>query len=595
MWKTRVWLLNSDKILYEDVDMTAYAQFLLAPWVVEGFTVSKVGSEIVLSAGKALVLVTRGNGDQILVPLIAKEEQRIPFVDDKTIYLRVPQANIDNPSLNTSRRDIAELVCLTGVVTNSIKLGTTASGAVTVSKDMSGMTDSMFLKDIFVNGNINFQWEVKIQKPVNNDNPVDLETFEQGLASASSVSNLTDLTFPIGEDIEKNKTVYPEIYTNLSESTWYMVTFHSNDNKRVAFKIYWTWISTNKIKIVIARSSVLTFDLYARIEWINAGNPNWVSIASATITSASLSTTLSEYEITFSTSFTIAKSAIAFLVLWLWTYWSETIINWQYIKIWSMDKQTKLWTKSFWTSRTTSKMIAKNNTIQNSFSSSWNFGYWIRQWITITVSNTVFVKKVEVVRYDSNLTIYEWIWYWGTVIFNWATSSLSVNVNCILPPWTYTLTSDSTVAVMQTNLDVKLSPLWLDIQQKKQILNWVESNWQWRVTKIEFLSLWVKLPYIKSVWTSEWVYFKTKATYADFLDNKWITRITKVWWSEGQTIPIIFAGKQDWFLWLNEWWTYYFSDTEWEISLVAWTVSKKAWKAISDKQLMLPSLSISEL
>lgn len=325
----KVGILNSDSIRYEDVDVSTYAKFLLTQGVVSWLIPSIVWSNIVVAPGMGMILCTRSNGDEVMVPISIKNNESITTINNKILCISIPQANIDNPSLNTNKNNIASLSLVDTLPDNSIKLGVVSSwGVMTVDQEISWMTDSMFLKDIFINGTVNFNNSPKVPNPIDDEDAVNKLTMENALTQAWVVDHLSENIFMAGEAIAKNDSLYVE--RMISPTPPDILEFgKTTADKRVVLYGVGEWVASNKIKLWLKKFASPSVDISVRIETVD-----WSGIATGTLVNANaygttltsgLTTSVTEIEISLNGTFTIPKGTNVAVILYAGTYWSETI------------------------------------------------------------------------------------------------------------------------------------------------------------------------------------------------------------------------------------------------------------------------------
>lgn len=159
-----------------------------------------------------------------------------------------------------------------------------------------------------------------------------------------------------GESIAAWKVVFLEDNTTFASSTWVQNIWDTTPNRRIAVPIFWNWINFTNLKLSLRKFLSPWVDLWVRIETDNAWNPSGTPVTNgtATVTSASLTTSLVDTTITFPWNVNLTIWQRFWIVLFAGTYWSETINATNYFWIWynwlvhTSTRQLLAWNGTSW-------------------------------------------------------------------------------------------------------------------------------------------------------------------------------------------------------------------------------------------------------
>lgn len=205
-----------------------------------------------------------------------------------------------------------------------------------------------------INGSANYSsgnvWDVITVYATNNSEWI-LEAANQNSNSNSSSSTTSaslkkSNRYMLWEDWTRTNnppSVFVENMVSFSEADQIIALGNTSENTRISIPVFGSGVSSDELNLSLRKYISPSVDLWIRIEsddnWIPSGNlidPN----ATASVTSWSLTTSLVDTTITLSWAITIPEWTKAHIVLFPWTYGSETINASNYFGIWYDDKNT---------------------------------------------------------------------------------------------------------------------------------------------------------------------------------------------------------------------------------------------------------------
>lgn len=204
-------------------------------------------------------------------------------------------------------------------------------------------------------------------------------------AAGKATSYLNNSNYIAGEDLWKWDSLFVETDIQFSDAIWEYNIWSINANTRVAIRLIWNWIESNQLKLSLAKIWTPTENLNFRIEnddW--SWNPNGTLYdvnATGSITQASLTTTLADTTITLNDNITITEWDTVWLIIFQWTYGSETIDNENHYLLWYQEKNTttryfQSWDWSSWIDSSWSDVTDTWFTLVSSWSNT--FAAWYR-------------------------------------------------------------------------------------------------------------------------------------------------------------------------------------------------------------------------
>jgi len=145
------------------------------------------------------------------------------------------------------------------------------------------------------------------------------------------------------------ETITPWQYTFLESIPSYSSAIEetaickNNDSKRIQLPIVWAWIAWDTLYLALKKTWTPTQDLWIRIETDTDGSPSWTLAdvnAISNIWQIALSTSKGQIEITLSWSITLDKWVKYHIVLFNWTYWTETVDGSNYYTVFNATKSS---------------------------------------------------------------------------------------------------------------------------------------------------------------------------------------------------------------------------------------------------------------
>lgn len=217
---------------------------------------------------------------------------------------------------------------------------------------------SSLTKDIITTGNIVAGWDIDAdweiswdrvfqntyQPPVawNELTPKDYVDWQ--ILQSTWVESLVDKdTYILWEDADAGDSVFVEdmvafVYADQVQAIW-----DTAGNTRVSIPAFWSGTASNTLKLALRKYVSPWVDLWIRIETDNVGEPSWTLFdadAIATVTEASLTTSLVDTTVTLAGNITIPKGTKVHIVLFAGAYGSETINATNYFGVGYADKNT---------------------------------------------------------------------------------------------------------------------------------------------------------------------------------------------------------------------------------------------------------------
>jgi len=164
----------------------------------------------------------------------------------------------------------------------------------------------------------------------------------------SKVDHLTESIFMVGETVAKNDSLFPENMVTFAGATEVIEFGKTTADKRVVMYAVGDWVASNKIKLWLKKFWSPSVDVSVRIEtvdwsWLATGTLVDANAYGTTLTSG-LTTTVVDTEITLNGSITIPKGTNVAVIIYAWTYGSETVNGTNYFGI---ANKTQV-TRSFW-------------------------------------------------------------------------------------------------------------------------------------------------------------------------------------------------------------------------------------------------------
>jgi hypothetical protein len=252
-----------------------------------------------------------------------------------------------------------------------------------------------------------FEESPQVPAGVNPNDAVNKWQLDSEIVAASATEALYDRdTYILGEDVLENDSLFAETAPTFAESTLVQNIGDVTANTRVALYGFGSGVSGNTMQLSLRKFVSPSANLSVRLETLSWWNPTGSLVdanATATVTAASLTTSLANTTITFAGSFTIPKwQKFAILLSQVW----DVVNGTNYYGVGYVVRQTtvrnyKLWNGTAWS--------------DISFTSLAN---WLTLWSNFwsTVSNIRWVNLTSVENHNvTQITKVAWcnatIWY----------------------------------------------------------------------------------------------------------------------------------------------------------------------------------------
>lgn len=261
--------------------------------------------------------------------------------------------------------------------------------------------------------NVNWLWAITIKKLHDQDLETwDIEAWQivvvaydwtnfqmnsqVAMIAEAETSKLTEKLLIVWEDWDAWDCLFNESMVTFAQATSSQNIGDVSWNTRVAIRAIWSWVAWNTLKLALAKIVSPSVNLKIRIQTDNAWNPSWTLVdanATAEIAPWSLTTSLADTTMTLADTITIAKWTVVRIVLFQWTYWSETV-NWtNYYKLWYRNIHTT--TRNIynfnWTSRWS--VVSISDSFTGTTINTWLWNVVQYSWTDITQNNNLIVPK----------------------------------------------------------------------------------------------------------------------------------------------------------------------------------------------------------
>lgn len=410
-----------------------------------------------------------------------------------------------------------------------------------------------------------------------------------------------------GEAISKNNSLFVENMVSFASATWSQNIGDVAWNTRVAIRAIWSWVAWNTLKLALAKIVSPSVNLNLRIETDNAWFPSWTLVnanATAGIAPWSLTTSFADTTMTLAWSITIPAWTVVWIVLYVWTYWSETVNATNYYKVWFNSNHTSIYTWSLW--NWTQWIIESNwsdvtDTDNLTLSSSWS--QTNARWYRIQATKKLKIKAVNKDSMCTATKAYIKTISWNTILatatFSWNTATFetpylvealaSVRVECWKDGASYDEIEWTTATYPQNRTNINYIA-WSD--------NWWSAIFTNRCYNIDSIVTFEyssanydnKFYYLISWLVKNWLLSKTDSDYSYKLPNN-VVRLSKDNYSTGDLASYFFEWIVDWFSWLTVWKFYFVWGTPWAIATTPWTNNFLVWLAVSTTQLLIKNYS----
>lgn len=333
-------------------------------------------------------------------------------------------------------------------------------------------------------------------------------------------------------------------------------------NTRLAIRAIWSWVIWTTLKLALAKVVSPSLNLNVRIETDNAGSPSGTLInanATATIAPWSLTTSLVDTTLNLAWSITIPKWTIVWLVLYVWTYWSETV-NWtNYYRIWSLTNHTttrygKLWNWSGY-SGSDGKLYYVSSWLFESQLLSKTDADYIYKLPDIPRISTADYNTWELVKYNFKWIIKSLTWLivdalyyisntpWALSLTEW-TNIYSVWVAknsdelLLQNNWWYNTLSWYTASIASVIGSVESAILYNRVKSEIYYYYDLTQNASaWSESKLE-----IQVSLNLSTWTTIWY---ATVVYQNVMKIKWQSSVVVPWWYYVRVSAVI-TGWASW-------------------------------------------------
>ncbi len=160
---------------------------------------------------------------------------------------------------------------------------------------------------------------------------------------ANVIQAIQDNNYWVWEDVDVRELLFIE----QDIATWDAINpqpiWNNTDRYRFSFRILGSWVAWSSLKLNLSKTWLPIPNLWIRIETDNAWEPSWTLVhanAYGSVASSSLTTSLVDTTITLAWSITLTEWVLYHVVLYVWTYWSETVDSIEYYSMWFEDKNT---------------------------------------------------------------------------------------------------------------------------------------------------------------------------------------------------------------------------------------------------------------
>ncbi len=456
---------------------------------------------------------------------------------------------------------------------------------------------------VHLTGNETIAWEKtflvapKAPTPTEDDDLTTKEYVDDNITDASSPSALYEKWLLAGEDIDANDSVFVEDMVTFASANQVQAIGDTAANTRVSIIAFGSGVASNTLKLALRKYISPWVDLWVRIETDNAGEPSGTLFdadATATVTAASLTTSLVDTTVTLADTITIPKGEKVHIVLFAGTYGSETINGTNYFGVGysskiSTTRKYVLYDGADWWNPTIGADTTDTQPMTYSQNSSWVSWLGFR----FTTKYDLYVKKVIKVSTLSWWSLRAMIRDLDTWTILASTTNLVWDTFTFASP--YYIPANTTVRV---EIDNSWSTYtrkynsnffgfsWVNIDSSslRWSQNWTNSNYAWNVMSVVTYTIdrpAEEMMYITSDLFTPKLLSLTDATYSYKLPTD-LPRVLTESKMAGQNAIATTLGLHDNFSGLTPLADYYLADTPWAISSTPWTNEYWVGRSISD-------------
>lgn len=255
-------------------------------------------------------------------------------------------------------------------------------------------------------------------------------------------------TYFLWEDADAGDSVFVEDMVTFASATSVQNIGDVTANTRVAIAAFGAAVSANTLKLSLKKFVSPWVDLKLRIETDNAGSPSWSLVdanATATITAASLTTSLVDTTVTLAWSITIAKWTKVWLVLFAGTYGSETVNGTNYFGVGVKLQSTTTRKRKLRGGASWSAVADVTASAAHGVSLSTSAADTASKWVLVVLNQDLQITTVtkDATCNATRCRIFTSAW-WLLATATFSTNTATFNI--FLPAWTYRVEADASGA-----------------------------------------------------------------------------------------------------------------------------------------------------
>jgi hypothetical protein len=367
------------------------------------------------------------------------------------------------------------------------------------------------------------------------------------------------------------------------------------NNTRVAIRLIWDWITDDILNLALAKVGSPSVDLWIIIETDSAGSPSWTLVdvnATATVLASWLTTSLANTIVTLIWDITIPEWDVVRLVLFAWTYWSETVNSSNYFKIWYSSNNTTTRYGQTWDGTEWGDLVYTTDDDQITLSSGGSDinNYWYRLQARYNLAVKTVNKNASCTATKAYLkndagTLLD------TATFSWNVANFAISYSFNTNDYfRIELGSDWASYTLCYNNSPWFPKNWTNIIYNTGSKNGSNNG---SASNIDSIETWIftaweydnNFKYVSSSLFADTLYSKTDAKYIYKLPD--IPRIVDKIYSTGEVPKRDFAGISKHLTGLTRWDELFVSDTPWALSNIAGTNERKIWDVIESDELLI--------
>jgi hypothetical protein len=307
-----------------------------------------------------------------------------------------------------------------------------------------------------------------------------------------------------------------------------------------------------------------------------------------------LTTSLAYTIVTLTWDITIPKWDVVRLVLFVWTYWSETVNSSNYYKIWYNSRHTTTRYGQTWDGTEWGDLVYTTDDDQIVFvgGPTTTSYFWYRlqaryNLVVKTVNKNASCTATKAYLKNDVGTLL------ATATFSWNVATFALYVFNANDYFRIELGSDWASYTFRYNNSPWFPKTWTNIIYNTGSLDWSNNS---SASNIDSIETWIftaweydnSFKYVSSSLFPNTLYSKTDAKYTYKLPD--IPRIVDKAYSAGEVPKRDFAGISKHLTGLTRWDELFVSNTPWALSTSAWINSKLIWKALDTTELYLYDL-----